>query len=75
MLSVEIAFENLVSWGLPGKSMQRTVVTMAVPNLAKGGKRVEKFFPLSQILAPPGMDPNLGLNSVTVRADCPLVLR
>jgi len=46
--------------------MVLTVDTTAVPNLANRGKRAGKSFPLSQIRAPPVMDPDSGFTSISV---------
>ena len=51
-----------------------TVGTTAVPNLANRGKSAGKSIPLSQIVAPPVMDPDSGFTSVRVGADSPSVL-
>ena len=51
--------------------MRPTVGTTVVPNLAKMGKRGEKLMPLSQILAPPVMDPVSGFTSVSVGVGSP----
>src|SRR5882757_891981 len=51
-----------------------TVGTTAVPNLANRGKRAGKSIPLSQIVAPPVMDPVIGFTSVRVGAHSPSVL-
>jgi hypothetical protein len=45
--------------------MVLTVDTTAVPNLANRGKRAGKSFPLSQIRAPPVMDPDSGFTSIS----------
>ena len=45
-----------------------TVGTTAFPNLANRGKRAGKSIPLSQILAPPVVDPESGFTSVRVGA-------
>ena len=45
-----------------------TVGTTAFPNLAKRGKSAGKSIPLSQILAPPVVDPESGFTSVRVGA-------
>ena len=65
---------NLVSWGLQRSSLMLTVGTTVVPNLAKRGREAGKSNPLSQIVAPPMMDPRLGLTSVRVGAGSPSVL-
>ena len=51
--------------------MRPTVGTTVVPNLAKMGKWDEKSIPLSQILAPPVMDPVSGFTSVSVGVGSP----
>ena len=50
--------------------MMLTVDTTAVPNLANRGMRAGKSFPLSQILAPPVMDPDSGFTSISVGVGC-----
>ena len=50
--------------------MALTVDTTAVPNLANRGKTAGKCFPLSQILAPPVMDPDSGFTSIRVGEGC-----
>lgn len=54
--------------------MVLTVGMTAVPNLANRGKRAEKSFPVSQILAPPVMDPDSGFTSISAGAGCRSVL-
>ena len=51
-----------------------TVGTTAVPNLANRGKRAGKSIPLSQIVAPPVMDPDSGFTSVRVGVPSPSAL-
>ena len=53
---------------IEGQEYVLTVGTTAFPNLAKRGKRAGKSIPLSQILAPPAVDPESGFTSVRVGA-------
>ena len=48
-----------------------TVGTTVFPNLAKRGKSAGKSTPLSQILAPPVVEPESGFTSVRVGARSP----
>ena len=54
--------------------MVLTVATTAVPNLANRGKTAGKSFPLSQILAPPVIDPDSGFTSISVGVGCRCIL-
>ena len=51
-----------------------TVDTTEVPNLANRWKSAGKSIPLSQILAPPIMDPDSGFTSISVGVGCWFVL-
>ena len=51
-----------------------TVGTIAVPNLANKGQTVGKSVPMSQILAPPVIDPDRGFTSISIGVDCRSVL-
>ena len=62
----EEILRNLIKQGSKGVSMVLTVDTTAVPNLAYRRKRAGKSIPLSQIRAPPVMDPDSGLTSKSV---------
>jgi len=64
----------VVSWGSQHKFLRLTVGTTAVPNLAKSLKPVGISIPVSQIVAPPVMDPESGFTSVRVGMDPSSVL-
>ena len=53
---------------IEGQEYVLTVGTTAFPNFAKRGKRAGKSTPLSQILAPPVVDPESGFTSVRMGA-------
>ena len=65
---------NLVSSDPQSKTMWLTVGMTAVPNRANSGKTAGKSIPLSQILAPPVMEPDSGFTSVSVGVGSPSVL-
>ena len=68
------SLRSVIREGTKGICMVLTVDTTAVPNLANRGKTAGKSFPLSQILAPPVMDPDSGFTSISVGVGCRFVL-
>ena len=58
---------------LEWQTHELTVGTTVVPNLANRGNVVGKSIPLSQIVAPPVMDPESGFTSVSMGAVSPSI--